>query len=167
MNREELESTIKKLEEELSTLRNELNNIPLFEFWLPEENEPYFFANYIKDNISLSSWRDDTVDHERYNAGVIYKNREQAEYEANCIKYKHLYRRYIQEHTKPLDWQDADPKKYYAYWDFDNKDFAIGWTLDSWKDAGVEYASSIQIIEDAIDFVGEDNFEKYVLEVEA
>ena len=166
MNREELESTIKRLEEELSTLRNELNNKPLFEFWIPEDGEPYFFADYINNNILLSSWADDTVDSERYNAGAIYKNREQAVYEANCMKYKHLYRRYIQEHTAPLDWQDDTQIKYYACWDFFYDCFKADY-CSQYKDAGIDYASSEQIIHDAIEFVGLNNFKKYVLEIEA
>lgn len=178
MENKSLKDKIEEMEQQLASLKKELekeSEPKKYEFWKPRIGETFYIPLCVEgfpEKIGYLEW--DNVDETnegygniRREAGIVYKTYEQAEYEANCIIYKHLYRRYIQEHTEPLDWGNYNQYKYYVYWDFDDKDFVINSILFGCKDAGVEYASSKQIIRDAIEFVGEDNFKKYVLELGA
>lgn len=170
MEKTELQREITKLKARIIELERELGketDPTEYEFWKPSEEEDYYF---IGNSFRLCNmcWDSDEIDVEHQQLGLIYKTAEQAEYEAKCIKYKHLYRRYIQEHTEPLDWEDEEQNMYYAvYKPTYNPCVQVNYDIPAYgKYAGTEYASDEQIIKDAIKFVGEDNFKKYVLEIE-
>ena len=169
MEKLELENKITELEAQIVELKKELQkgtetDPTKYEFWKPDDKGAYYTISQ-KYGLIGYHWENLGVEKEYQELGLVYKTAGQAEYEANCMKYKHLYRRYIQEHTEPLNWEDVGQRKYNVYWNYGAKCFEIG--LDGrCKYAGKEYASSEQIIRDAIQFVGEDNFKKYVLEIE-
>lgn len=168
MEKIELQREITKLKARIIELERELEketDPTEYEFWKPSEEDTYYVTDLAKECYDSFESDGYIYDIPKYKSGFIYKTEEQAKHEAKCIKYKHMYRRYIQEHTEPLDWEDVGQRKYNVYWNYGAKCFEIG--LDGrCKYAGKEYASSEQIIRDAIQFVGEDNFKKYVLEIE-
>ena len=45
--------------------------------------------------------------------GNFYKTKQEAEYQANVQRYTNLFRKYVEEHNKPLDWADTNQDKYY------------------------------------------------------
>ena len=169
MEKTELQREITKLKARIIELERELEketDPTKYEFWKPTEEDTYYVTDLVKecyDSFESDEYVYDILYYHK--KGFIYKTEEQAKHEARCIKYKHMYRRYIQEHTEPLDWEDEEQTKYFGCFGYYKKDINIGrsWTG---KNAGTEYANSEQVIRDAIDFVGEDNFKKYVLEIE-
>ena len=165
MEKIELQREITKLKARIIELERELEKETApakYEFWKPNSGDKYFRAGY-DSYVGDFLWGNDGLDQLYHQSGLIYKTEEQAEYEANCMQCKHMYHRYIQEHTEPLDWEDEEQEKYYAFWDSEGIKVYSRWLG---KSIGTEYASSEQIIWDAINFVGEENFKKYVLEVE-
>lgn len=80
------------------------------------------------------------------------------------IEYTARYKNYIEEHSEPIDWGNKNQLKYSTYYDLDGKEIRFEDTY-SFINQGSIYASSEQIIKDAINEIGEDNFKKYVLRI--
>ena len=75
-----------------------------------------------------------------------------------------MFKHYVEEHSEPLDWKDIEQDKWYIYYDFHNG--CIDFDIDNiWEIQGIIYASSEQILKDAIAYVGEENVKKYILGV--
>lgn len=140
---------IKKQIEELEESKKEI--------WMPEIGEDYW---YITDTCTVADAS--YFDNEIFECGNFFKTEAEAEYQANVQKYTNLYRKYVEEHSKPLDWNNVNQCKCYAY--YSSYQDAIGFYTEHHKKLqGVIYASEQQILEDAISFVGEENAIKYVL----
>ena len=154
MTKQEYENKIKDLEKQIEELKMAKVEEPQSKKW-----EPKF-----TDDIILSSWEDDKIDAWRYLTGNCFKTKEEAEEYKKQIEYTARYKNYIEEHSEPLDWSDDNKETYCGGFNYITHQVDTNWTYQ-FKNQGVIYASSGQIIRDAIKEIGEDNFKKYVLGV--
>jgi len=171
MKKEELKKRVEELEKEIDELKSELEKKETVgEIWKPKRNEKYYYINYTCDN-GVDSYINnlDNVDSRLIESGNCYQTGEKAEFEANREKYTRLFRQYVEQHSEPLDWNDRYCKKFMTYYNYNKKEIEY-WTYDEndsfiMKDAFQIYASSEEVIQEAIEFIGEDNFKKYILEI--
>lgn len=162
MNKNEIKNRIEEVEKELAQLRQDLEKENK-DIWKPENNECYYYVD-IDGEINSYYYYNDTTDNKIMCFGNYYKTEEEAEYQANVQKYTNLFRKYVEEHSDLIDWQNHNTAKWYTFYDFSNKKICY---TDCYccKHQGTIHASSEQILKDAIEFVGEDNVIKYVLGV--
>lgn len=165
MSREEYEKTLKSLQDQIEDLKKVevVDDKPKKgEIWKPKNGDAFC---YIDDKGSPCY--DECLcdcDSEIVKQGNYYKTIDEARFMSNVQKYTNLFRKYVEEHSEPLNWRDTSMKKYFLAWNYKDKDFFM--YLDTcMKAQGIVYASSIDILKDAIEFVGEDNVKKYVLGV--
>lgn len=137
---------------------------PKGEIWKPEIGEDYW---YITDTGSVADacYDEDGFDNEVFDCGNFFKTEAEAEYQAKVQKYTNLFRKYVEEHSEPLDWETGDKCKYYSYYDYENSKIYFDCAY-SYRQQGTIYASSKEVLDEAISFVGEENVLKYVLGVE-
>lgn len=171
MTKTELEKQIKELEEKQAELEKQINDLKqkeieesLRERWKPEYNETYYFIASDRD-ICHVHWRNDEVDNWRYLIGNIFKTEQEAEEHKKKIEIQARFKNFVEEHTKELDWNNEEEEKYSLAYSYIDKLIYIEFNLEA-KRQGRIYASSKQILKDAIAEIGEENIKKYVLEVE-
>lgn len=164
MTQAEKDEIIKDLQEKLAEAEKiEVDN----KRWKPKEREIYY---YVEPNGDIDSceWMtaiyDGPFDDWHYLTGNCFKTEEEAEEYKKQIEYTAHYKNYIEEHSEPLDWNDERQKKYYAGFGYEENEIGV-YCYFTWKTQGTIYATSEQIIWDAIKEIGEDNFKKYVLGV--
>ena len=162
MTKQELEQKIEQLQKQLDELKN-LKVDETKKRWMPVENEQYC---YIDEDLEIESefFDDDEYDNNLIKLGNSFKTKEEAQFVADKIKYTIMFKNYVEEHSEPLDWKDIEQDKWYIYYDFHNGCIDID-IDDIWKLQGIIYASSEQILKDAINYVGEENVKKYILGV--
>lgn len=164
MNKNEIKNRIEEVEKELAQLRQDLEKENKG-VWKPDEDEceDYYYIDESGDTYETYH-ASSRIDYEHIEFGNYYKTKEEAEYQANVQKYTNLFRKYIEGHSDLIDWQDRNKEKLYITYSFSDK--KIYYTVcHCCKQQGTVYASSKQILEDAVEFVGEDNVIKYVLGV--
>ena len=166
MNKQELQNKISEVEKMLCELKEELENMEEKEvekgkIWKPKENEEYYYidsGNQVFPARIMSGLNTEDVI-----AGNCYPTKEKAEFEANREKYTRLFRQYVEQHSEPLDWENCNQPKYYVdYYEGENFQYDYSSCI---QNPFVVYASSKEVLQEAIDFIGEDNFKKYILEV--
>lgn len=163
MTQQEYENKIKELQDELEQLKSAKIEAEQPKRWKPNKDKEYWLIDSAGDVCDVN-WRNDTVDNWCYLTGNCFKTKEEAEEYKKQIEYTARYKNYIEEHSEPLDWNDEGSEKYHAVFDFNMSKIRVVYTV-SWKAKCLVYASSEQIIWDAIKEIGEDNFKKYVLGV--
>ncbi len=165
MNKQEIQNKIKEVEEELAKLRRNLEKELEKGIWIPDEYEceEYYYI-YDDGDIMGTCNEGCTDDTDRFAIGNYYKTEEEAEYQLKVQKYTNLFRKYVEEHSDKLDWNNRHCPKYLISYDTDDKRIYYPSAYYS-KNQGAIYASSENILKDAIEFVGEDNVIKYVLGV--
>lgn len=161
MTQAEKDKIIKELQEKLA----EAKKIKVEDGrWKPDENMKYWHVNnkgfctygyYINDSY-YSNWN--------YLTDNCFKTKKEAEEYKKQIEYTARYKNYIEEHSDPLDWKDINQPKHYSFLDTYYNQICINYVCIR-KTQGTIYASNEQIISDAINEIGEDNFKKYVLGV--
>lgn len=132
--------------------------------WKPKDEEEYFWKDSI-GNIHIDYWYGSSVDMERYDIGNCYSTKEQAEFERDCQLYLTKYKRWLDEYNDPIDWNNSEQRKWYAYYDYYRRGMGYSFTF-SCKKQGSLYATSEQIIDDFKNEIGEEIFKKYILRVE-
>lgn len=163
MTQQEYENEIKELKERLEKLEVAKIEEPQPKRWKPEYDDDYWYVDsfgFVKD----TSRNTDSFDNWTMLTDNCFKTKEEAEEHKKQIEYTARYKNYIEEHSEPLDWNDKHTYRYLAKFDYDDNKVNVGYCLD-WKFQGVIYASSEQVIWNAIKEIGEDNFKKYVLGV--
>ena len=168
MTKQEKDKIIKELRKKfIKEIQNELELLVAKteqpKRWKPKCGETYSYITY-EGRIWGTHWTNETGDNWGYLIGNCFKTKEEAEEHKKQIEYTARYKNYIEEHSEPIDWSNSDQCKYSPTFSFRNKEIKIGY---SWlhKTQGIIYASSEQVILDAIKEIGFDNFKKYVLEV--
>ena len=159
MTQEKKDKIIKELQEKLA----EAEKIEVDEpkRWKPKDNETFWYVGY--DGTVYNS--DFGFDYEwHYLTGNCFKTKKEAEEYKKQIEYTARYKNYIEEHSKPLDWNTTAQYKYFASFVDHLDEISVNFVVTR-KDQGTIYASSEHIIWDAIKEIGEDNFKKYVLGV--
>lgn len=142
----------------------ENGKMPKGEIWKPAKDEEYWSVG-IDGFVFLGVNSGTQVDKDCILFGNAYSTQEKAEFEANREKYTRLFRQYVEQHSEPLDWEDDYQEKWYVYLSGDKKDICFDYNTLC-PDAFQIYASSKEVLQEAIEFVGESNFKKYALEVE-
>ncbi len=137
---------------------------PKWERWRAEKNEKYYFLSDLGEIFSATDCRDKS-DNFLYNTDNYFKTEEGAEEYRKKLLYRQQYIDYIGEDlvTKD-DWKDGSVWKYYAYYDFYNRIIKFDYNFNT-KDVSI-HSKSKEKIENFINLIGEDNFKKYILEVE-
>lgn len=162
MNKQELEKKIENLQKQI----DELKNVKIEEKqkkWKPAVGEKYYYINSV-EKINCYDFIDDEFDNDCVNFGNCFKTKEEAEFALYKIKYTQMFKQYVEEHSEPIDWENSGQEKWFIYYNFNN--CCISYCDDDvWKIQGVIYASSQEILQDAIAYVGRENVKKYVLGV--
>lgn len=138
---------------------------PKYKRWRAEKGEKYYFLSDLGEILSANDCRDKT-DNFLYNTDNYFKTEEGAEEYRKKLLYRQQYLDYIGEDIpKKDDWKNKYFYKFYAYYSYyDNKiEFYYDCQI---KRCGVIYSKSKEKIEKFIKEIGEDNFKKYILEVE-
>lgn len=137
--------------------------MPKGEIWQPKENENYYYIQ--NDNCVEYDSNDATVtDNDRINCGNCYQTEEKAKFEAQREKFTRLFRQYVEQHTEPMKHLYIKLERFYAYWDIESQTIEIA-NHKGYIDSFQIYANRKEILEDAINFIGEENFKKYILEI--
>ena len=136
---------------------------PKGEIWKPEIGENYWFLTDA-GTVGDACYAGDDFDNEVCDCGNFYKTEAEAEYQAKVQKYTNLYRKYVEEHSEPLDWETDDEHKHYLCYDYENSQIYFECACRC-RRQGAIYASSQEVLEEAISFVGKENVIKYVLGV--
>ena len=164
MNKTEIKNEINELKKRIAELETRLEEkkVKKGKIWKPEESEEYYYLNgcgYTRDIYTESE-----IDLIEVANGNCYSTKEKAEFEANREKYTRLFRQYVEQHSEPLDWKDDEQEKYSVYYNYSIKKLEFGYYY-SYRDVSTIFASSIEVLKEAIDYVGEDNIKKYILEI--
>ena len=163
MTQQERENKIKELENQIEELKMAKFEEPQSKRWKPKDDKNYYVVDSHGD-ATICYWEDDKFDEWQYLIGNCFKIEEEAEEYKKQIEYTARYKNYVEEHSEPLNWFDDEQEKWFAFFNFYTNSITTSYII--WeKYQGVTYASSEQIIEDAINEIGEDNFKKYVLGV--
>lgn len=162
MNKEEMMNKISEMENEIKTLKEELNKQeePKTGRWKPELNEKYWFIDN-DGNISHACWDNDAIDNSRYKFGNVFKTVEEANFTAEQLKVLAQLKEY------------ADSKK----WNYGNTHWCIEYDADI-RHMYVDvynyiikvpfnlYFSSAEQAQKAINAIGEERLKKYYFCVE-
>lgn len=146
---EELKKKYKELGEEIERLKEEQAHKPKY-------GEDYWFIRYDNEVIS-NIWYADDIDEARYKLGNVFRTQEEAEFRAEQLKVEAELRRF------------AQPFK------IGGKNYTLGYrrlydkieiTFSEAIQCGILYFHSKEIVQKAIDTVGEDRIKKYYFGVE-
>ena len=163
MNKTELENEINELKKKVYELeaRLEEKEVKKGEIWKPEENENFYALTRLGKVVEI----DDQYLLNLYTGmGNCYQTEDKAQFEADREKYTRLFRQYVEQHSEPLDWENIEQEKSCVYSSYYDKELKFDYCYMR-KAAFAIYASSKEVLQEAIDFVGEDNFKKYILEI--
>ena len=163
MTQQEYENKIKELQDELEKLKA-AKIAESGKRWKPDKFEDYWLVDSGGGISKTYNSENNTCDEYRCLIGNCFETQEEAEEYKKQIEYTARYKNYIEEHSEPIDWEDEDQDKYYAEYRHEDEDIYVDW-YNTTNFQGTIYASSEQIIKDAIKEIGEDNFKKYVLGV--
>lgn len=130
--------------------------------WKPKNGERYWLISSYGD-IFNSIWTNDEADCDRFALCNCYKTEEKAEFAKKQKQVKIKYERFVAERNDKIVW-DGHQRKFFLCYDTTARQIEISfcWGL---KDLNI-YATSEQILKDAIKEIGEDNIKKYIFEVE-
>lgn len=132
------------------------------EMWIPKVGSDYYAIDSAGD-VSSSTWYADEVDVKRYTLENIYKTREEAEFDVECLKVRHELRRYIYEHGGGSGEYVKYGDNWFLSYSPDKNEIRYS---DRWiVQLPVIYSNSEQILKDAIQAIGEDRIKKYYLRV--
>lgn len=163
MTKQEIQQKIEELQKQI----DELKNIKIEEKqknWEPAVDEKYYYINSV-GKINCYHFIDDEFDNDCIKLGNCYRTKKEAEFAVNKIKYTQMFKRFIEERSDPIDWRNKEKKKWYIAYDFEEHHIEIDFD-EYFMSQGTIYASSEQILKDAVAYVGEDKVKKYVLGVE-
>lgn len=126
-----------------------------------EVSERYYYITY-KGTICHSYDNSAIWDDFRYDTGNYFKTEEEAEEYKKKLILQQAYKDWC---AFDCDWHDENQIKYFSY--YSHKSNRIDFELNKLcKKQGVVYSESPLRIQEFIDKIGEDDFIKYVLEME-
>lgn len=132
------------------------------ERYKPKLDEEYWAIDTNGEVECVTAYPQEVIDWD-FLIGNCFETYEEAEEYKKHIEYTARYKNYIEEHSEPIDWNSCQ-SKYSVFYSTSKEQIGVE-DSEYYKDQGTIYASSEQIIWDAIKEIGEDNFKKYVLEV--
>ena len=155
-----LQAKIEELEQKIIGLAPEPE--PKKNIWIPKKGEYYWTIS--ATDIHTYCNLEDGNDKAFFEAGVCFETKEEAEFELKREKYTRLFRQYVKQNDGFLDWENLAAPKYYAWFNHSQNTILFGCLYDQ-QDSFQIYATNKMVLKDAIEFIGEDNFKKYVLGV--
>lgn len=127
--------------------------------WKPECGNVYYFIDKYED-VDYIKWYDDDFDIRLYNLNNCYKTKKEAKFYAERHKIQAELEIFaLENNDEKIDWSNDDVRKWFIYYDFDNKKIYIDHCC-CYKQNNV-YFSSIDLAEKAIKQIGEDRLIKY------
>lgn len=156
MTQEEKDKKIAALEKELT----ELKKTPVNGRWKPENQDNYYYIDDL-DIIRENNWHSDIGDKWRYLTHNVFQTREEAEEHQKEIETYFKFKNFVEERSEPIDWNNGK-EKYFIYYDFHDQYVDFGFNYNS-ECQGAIYASSEQILRDAIDYIGGEEVAKRYL----
>lgn len=160
MTKQELEQKIKELENQIAELKNAKVEDKV---WKPKEEERYWYVtSYV--SVDWEWWHNENYDIFNYEQGNCFKTREEAEEHLKKLTIQGKFKTYVREHSDELDWKNSQQEKWYL--DYDKKIDEIECeSIIYFKKQGTTYASSEQILKDAIEYIGgEEVAKKYLFD---
>ena len=163
MNKTELQQKIVDMEKQLAELKKELEKKDKG-IWKPEEYKTFW---YVGGDYNV---RDEIANYDNFASrclefGNCYKTKQEAEKMANYLKYTNLLRKYVEEHSEPLVWENDNQKRYFMYYNYTPKRVDIDYD-NCVRIQGTIYASSEEVLKDAISFLGEENIKRHIFGIE-
>lgn len=170
MYREEYEKELNNLQKQLEETQNKISELKRVnveeletkERWKPKHNQIYWYIAASGD-LYFDRWKDNEIDEWKYLTNNVFKTAKEVLERKKKIEIQSRFKNYVEERTEELDWNNGG--KYYLFYNYANKEIVIDNSL-IYKRQGTIYASSEQILKDAIEEIGEENVKKYILEVE-
>lgn len=131
--------------------------------WKPEKGEKYY--SILATGMRWCYiWMNEKEDNHRYSTGNCFKTEKEAEEHKKKLIYQQQYRDYALEHNDEIDWKTFQLKHCACYNNDKNKIGITHW--ESTEQQGVVHFTNDKDILDFIKLIGEDNFKKYILEVD-
>lgn len=138
---------------------------PKYKRWRAEKGGKYYFLDGSCSVVYMVDYYIES-DRKRYEVGNYFKTKEEAEFRRQQLLYLQQYRDFIGEDLPTGDdFKNEDVEKYYAYYDC-TEDAIITAANCVLKSQGIIYSKDEEKIENFIKEIGENNFKKYILEVE-
>lgn len=164
MTEEEKAKQVKELETQLNKLKKAPVEKP--PFWKPKFQEKVF--SYSLDGITEFNYDMSQLQHINIiMLGNYYATYEEAEFAKNCAKFTNIYTKYLTENYKTN--KKGYKQGYMALFDYGtsiypNCHISVG-RCEHFKPQGAIISSTAKTIKDAIDYIGVENFIKYVLRI--
>lgn len=138
---------------------------PKYKRWRANKRKTYFTIHSDGTACIYTDFRDVT-DNFLYSIGNYFKTAEKTEFCKQQALYLQQYKDYLGDDlvTKD-DWENIGRLKFCALYNYETKEIEIYWYCEQ-KFQGTIYSKSKEKIENFIEKIGEDNFKKYILEVE-
>ena len=159
--REEIEQTIRNLQNALNKAQEELRNLNSYERFVPEEDERYWFVN--ENGDVLIDKNNTGIDKKRIDFYNCFRTKEEAELE----KEKILVRRMLENISgrlnegKEMVWGRGTAQKYHIYFDHETASLELGPYICC-QSEGVVYCLSDKFLEVAKKEIGEERLIKYI-----
>lgn len=127
----------------------------------PKDGEKIYFVNTfgVVDECVYDS-SDEMLD-KLVNCGNYYFTQRDAEFASLREKYCRLYKKYIDEFGGGCDWTNERQSKWFGYWDATTNQPKV--SCGSTIKLPCEYSTDADSIMDAIEFIDEENFKRYVI----
>lgn len=138
---------------------------PKYKRWRAEKGGKYYFLDSSCSVVYMVDYYIE-FDRKRYEVGNYFKTKEEAEFRRQQLLYLQQYKDYLGEDlVTEDDWKKPSLGKHATC--IDNYCNGLTLTTNNYlKIQGVIYSNSKEKIEKFIKEIGEDNFKKYILEVE-
>lgn len=159
---EELRKEQQALNDKINALEQELKQTEPQGKWKPEQGEVYCCASPTHHYFrAFSTWLGDEPDNHRYNAGFICQTEEEAAEVGKRMYYRQWFRD-LSDVTEHM-WMESSINKFYAYYDWDVEQVCYDSRIMYMCEA--TYFTSEEKLEYAIETIGRENFEKYVMRI--
>lgn len=168
MNKEKLMENWDSLKAETKAQILQLAEKEIEKGWfLPKRREVYY---YIDNRLTLDAKPIQTIveidfDKTNIEIGNCFRTEKEAIFAGRCDYYTKRFETYVNRHTEKIDWDNDNQVKYNAEWSHFRREIDFA-DVRCCQMQGTTYASSEQILKDAINDIGEENFLKYVMKVE-
>ena len=148
-----IESILKMAEAEVPSEPEQKTRV-----WKPIEGDTYYYYDSIC-SINSSVWSDCWIDHARYGCGDCYRTEEEAFFAVERIKVVAELRRFAEEYSDAVDWEDHYAPKFIIVYCYDTCALSVEQVF-SVRTSDV-YFSNKEIVKTAILTIGEDRLKKY------
>ena len=163
MNKQEAIEQMDLLNKEMEKLRKIIEE-PDSKIWRPEFDEEFYFISD-KGTISDDTWYDTDADKSKFALNNVFKTIEEAEFEFEKQLVEAELRICALENNDEVDWNDEGSDKYYIEYNYKTDTMEYD-CYSSYQAQGAIHFTSEEIIERAIDQIGEDRIKKYIFGIE-